>query len=540
MPIVVPVNPTVAEPPLVSRMREPSFYPHAPATVELRTTNTSWVFLAGRLVYKVKRPVRFPFLDYSTLERRLEMCREELALNRELAPDTYLCVRSIVSADGQLELGSERDSRAVEYAVEMRCLPEARSMARLATAGSLREADVDAVAMRVAGFHAAAAAAPASDRHLDPLIESVEQVLAALREAGAGVLDPTRLRAAESFAAAFLARRRDYLLTRVEQGLVRHCHGDLRAEHVILGRQIVIFDRLEFDPQKRWIDVASEVAFLVMDLEALGAGWASRRFVDAYRDAGGDPGDEELIAFFASFRTWIRALVACLRSATPAEDRAAQRQARELLALGDRFAWRTRLPLVLAVAGTAATGKTTLARELASVSGLPNLSSDETRKRLAGLAPTRRAGPEHYGDAFSRRTYRELGALAASAIRESGGVIVDATFRRPADRDAFREGLGQLGPQAHEPVDQPRISPPIVFVECSAPRSVLLRRVRAGRHGEVSDADEPVVERQLAEYQPLPGATGALLTVRTDRPTAEVCLEVEGFLDSRPPAMTSS
>jgi hypothetical protein len=294
---------------------------------------------------------------------------------------------------------------------------------------------------------------------------------------------------------------------------------------VVLTNPIVIFDRLEFDPGHRWIDVAAEVAFLTMDLEACGARWASDRLVDAYRDAGGDPGDDSLIAFFGSYRAWIRSLVACLRadSGSRLARTGARREAMQLFALGHRLAWRARLPLALGIAGIAGSGKTTLARELARISGLPDLSSDETRKGLAGLAPTERAAPEHYSDAFSRRTYRQLGERSAAAIREHDGAIIDATFLRAADRDAFRAGFG-------DPAS------PMVFIQCAAPRDELLRRVRARGPDTVSDADQAVVERQLAEHQPAPGSASSRLQVRTDRSIADVVLDVECFLDSLDPA----
>ena len=525
MLIAVPTSRTDTMPSLVSQMLEPNFYGHAPEAVELRETNTSWVFLAGPLVYKVKRGVRFPFLDYSTIERRLAMCRAEVELNRELAPDTYLGVRSIVSADGRLALGAEDDPEAVEYAVEMRRLPEERSMAHLAKAGDLRPADVEAVGRRVACFHARTARASPGARQLERLIEGVHQNLAALRSAGSQLFPPDRLRAAEAFTDAFLSRRMADLVRRSASGLVRHCHGDLRAEHVVLTNPIVIFDRLEFDPGHRWIDVAAEVAFLTMDLEACGARWASDRLVDAYRDAGGDPGDDSLIAFFGSYRAWIRSLVACLRadSGSRLARTGARREAMQLFALGHRLAWRARLPLALGIAGIAGSGKTTLAREITRISGLPDLSSDETRKGLAGLAPTERAAPEHYSDAFSRRTYRQLGERSAAAIREHGGAIIDATFLRAADRDAFRAGFG-------DPAS------PMVFIQCAAPRDELLRRVRARGPGTVSDADQAVVERQLAEHPPAPGSASSRLQVLTDRPIADVVLDVECFLDSLEPA----
>jgi len=504
---------------LVDAMVDPAFYPHAPESVEMRETNTSWVFLAGERVYKVKRPVRFRFLDYSTLHRRREMCRLEVALNRRLAPDAYLGVRSIVAAPGGLALSSAGDEAAIEYAVEMRRLPEDRSMALLAKSGSLAVEDVDAVAARVARFHAGQPRGRAELGWVDALFEAIDETLEGLLGAGEPRLNPVRLRAAQDFMASATGVRREELSRRAERGCVRECHGDLRAEHVVISDDVVIFDCLEFDPTKRWIDVAFEVAFLAMDLEALGAQWASKRFVDAYREAGGDPGDDSLIAFLASYAAWIRALVSCIRAEDLGADGAAAKAASSYLAVGHRFAWRSRLPLVVRITGLAASGKTTLAAELARISGLPHVSSDITRKHLAGLEPNESAGPGAYSPDFSRLTYRTLGEEVARAIDSHGGAIVDATFRRHADVEQYSAGLGER-------------SVPTLTIDCWAPDEELLRRAAERSARSASDADADVVKRQIAERTDGASAAEASVCVRTDRPVGDLAAEVERLVDA--------
>ena len=257
-----------------------------------------------------------------------------------------------------------------------------------------------------------------------------------------------RVHAAERFATAFLARHRAELSERARSSLARDCHGDLRAEHVILPESdpIYIYDCVEFNPSLRRIDVSADLAFLVMDLAALDAESAAGRLVAAYRGAGGDPGDDRLLAFFAAYRAWVRAKVACIRAAElppeAAERERACADAQSLLALGHRFAWRTRRPAIVVVCGVSGSGKTTLARALADLSGWPYVSSDLTRKRLAGVAPTDRASPETYSAEFTARTYQELGRATREAIDRSGAVIVDATFHRRKERAAFRAALG--------------------------------------------------------------------------------------------------
>jgi hypothetical protein len=514
---------------LVSAMLESDFYPHAPPSVELRETHISWVFLAGDLAYKVKKPLVLPFLDYGTLERRREMCGEEVRLNRRLAPRIYLRVVGVARGDDRYRLTSEDDAAAIEYAVEMRRVEEGRSIATLAGARELSASQVAATATRLAAFHAAAPLADPERRRLAALEATLDENLATLRQAGEGVIERDRLDAAERFTRAFLDARRDQLEARGRAGLVRDCHGDLRAEHVIVPERddTYVYDCIEFNPELRQIDVAADVAFLVMDLSRLGAESLGLHLVAEYRRAGGDLGDDALLFFFVSYRAWVRAKVACIRARElTGEDSERERvrgEIREMVRLGHRFAWRSRGPLVLIVCGVSGTGKSTVARQVAELSGWPHLSSDITRKRIAGLGATERGGAQVYSRERTIETYGELGRVAAERLTRDGGAIVDATFHRREERDAFRTGLGG------QPV-------PALFVECHASLNTLLARIRERElePERVSDADAAVVERQLAEFEPLGEVSerwrGELLTEA--RP-AELTAEVEAIVDAR-------
>lgn len=509
-------------------MLEPGFYPHAPALVELRETHISWVFLAGDLAYKVKKPLVLPFLDYGTIERRREMCREEVRLNRRLAPQIYRRVVGIARDEGYSLVG-EDDPDAIEYAVEMLRVQESRSLAALAASGALEPEHVSAAAGLLARFHAAAPVVGIDHDPVAVLERTLEENVSTLRAAGEEAIDARRIDAAESFTVAFLAARRGQLAARAEAGLVRDCHGDLRAEHVIVPVRgdVYVYDCVEFNPELRQIDVAADIAFLVMDLMRLAGQRVGLGLLDQYRRAGGDAGDDPLLLFLASYRAWVRAKVACLRAGElPREEperELALAEAREMIALGHRLAWLARRPLALVVCGVAATGKTTLARDVADLSGWERLSSDETRKRLAGLSATERGGEELYSRERTIETYGELGRLAAERLDRDGGVIVDATFHLRAERDAFRAGLGD-------------VAAPVAFVECRAPRATLLERVRerALEADRVSDADAAVVERQLAEREPLeevPERWRAELA--TEGPPADLVAGLEALVDAR-------
>jgi aminoglycoside phosphotransferase family enzyme/predicted kinase len=475
--------------------------PDPGASAELRETHISWVVLERDRAYKIKKPVRLPFLDYGSLERRHELCREEVRLNRRLAPDVYLGVAALVPGDGAVRLAPEDAPEAVEYAVVMRRYDEHRTLARGATDAD----EIRAVGRRLAAFHAEAARPPDAEASVSALERMLTENLETLRELGATVDDAERL------VGSVLAGRRRELLARAAAGLVRDGHGDLRAEHVVLERGIEIVDCVEFDPALREIDVGLDLAFLVMDLLRRDRSSATA-LVAAYREAGGDPGDDALVAFFAAQRALIRAKVALVR-ASQVEGADAERRradAAELLALAGRLAWQVRLGPGAVVCGLAASGKSTLAASLAERSGGTVVSSDAVRKQLLGLAPSDRAPEGAYGPEMNRRTYEALGRRARELLGRGEPVVVDATFRRREDREACA------------------LPGDLAWIECRAP--VAVRTARAGKPRAVSDADATVALRQTGEWAALDVPH---ITVCTDEEPAVVVASVRDGLDRR-------
>ena len=496
----------------------------AVGAVDRRETHGSWVLLTRARAYKVKKPVVMAFLDYGTLARRREMCRAEVELNRRTAPGIYLGVRAIVAEGECVTLAREDAPDAIEYAVEMRRFDEADTLAARLAAGAATAVDLTRIGARLAGFHARcepvalAAGAEAVKRSLDDDFASLSTLL------GDDAPLTRELVAAERCAAGFLGVRRTELDARAREGRVRDGHGDLRAEHVLLDPEESLVDAIEFDPGLRRIDAGLDLAFLVMDLHAAGRADLARPLVDGYRDAGGDPGDDRLIAFFAAYRARVRAKVSLLRARQLPADAAAASGEREraagLLRLGARLLWEAREPAVIAIAGVAASGKSTLAGALAERAGRPVLSSDVVRKGLVGVAPGDRAPGSAYGAEVTGATYRELGRRAAAG---AGTVIVDATLHRRALRDAFRTALGPAASR-------------LVFVECRAPAAELDRRLRARSrdHRRVSDATAAVLRRQLADRDPLDEVPAARhVLVRSDQPVEHLAAAVEAALDLR-------
>jgi aminoglycoside phosphotransferase family enzyme/predicted kinase len=505
-------------------LARPGAYRHKPDGVEVKETHISWVFIAGELVYKLKKPLVLEFLDYGTAARRREMCREEVRLNRRLASDIYLGVRGVAPVSGRVELTDEDDPRAVDYVVEMRRYDEHTSLAARLDRGELGRHEVSEVGAVLARFHAAARRAtvrgPAVlvlERRFD---RNLRELLACVEQRG----EVARVQALERLAHAYVAGHARELARRASHGCTREGHGDLRAEHVLVDGSVRAVDCLEFDPDLRELDVADDLAFLVFDLAAHGGERFGELLVQAYRNEGGDPGDDSLIAFYATYRALVRAKVALVRAAQLPAGSAAHGQAsadaRALILLAERFAWRARLPAVIVVCGGPASGKTHLAAALTQRSGLPHLSADVTRKRLAGIEPRQRAPEGIYTAEWNAQTYDELGRRATRAIAEAGGAIVDATFRHVADRRAFKIAL--------------RSDAPTLFIECRAPRAVLADRAVRREHDprRVSDADVEIVLREEQAWEPLDEVPAtAHLTVRTDRPLDEIVADVHAVLD---------
>ena len=498
-------------------LRAPGFYPHRPERVDVRETHISFVFLAGERAYKLKKPLVLPYVDYGTRERRRDMCFEEVRLNRRLAPSIYLGVRAVAELDGELRLAEADHPAALEHVVEMRRFDEGSTLAARLARGEVTDAELDRVAARIAEFHAGAPAMTGADQ-LAQLQRAAAETFATLRDLGC----PDT--AGERFSRAFTAARGAKLRARAEAGLVRDGHGDLRADHVLLGApEVEVVDCVEFDPALRALDVGADLSFLAMDLERAGAGRLARRLLRSYRAAGGDPGDDALVAFHAAHRARVRAKIMFLRAhqleQSGSDGGEARAEGRELIALSRRLSWRARQPLVVIVCGLSGSGKSTLADELADASGVRAISSDPIRKRLVGIDPAEHARPEAYSEEMGRRTYEELGRAAAAELHAAGVAIVDATFRRAADRAAFAAAAG--GASAHS-----------MFVECVAPLELLLERAarRAREGGGPSDATPDVVRAQ--RFEPLAEVPSERrLALRSEGPVDELADAVEAWLD---------
>ena len=487
---------------LIAALRDPRRYPHPVERVTLLETHISWVLLTGRYAYKLKKPVALGFLDFSTLEARKAACEEELRLNRRTAPDLYLEVVPVTGTEAEPRLGGK--GRAIDYAVKMQEFPQDALLDRVAARGELTPALMDDLAAEVAAFHAQVArAGPGSE------FGSPEDVIAQARQNFDQVraLDPDQESAAAlqrlaAWTEREFAHRKDVLAARRDDGFVRECHGDLHLRNLLLlDRRIVPFDCIEFNAHFRWIDVMSEVAFLVMDLVDHRFAAHAGRFLDAYLEETGDYAGLACLRFYLVYRAMVRAKVACMRAhqlPAGAPDRApAEREFREYLRLAERFVALERRALIL-TRGLSGSGKTVFSGLLVEEIGAIRVRSDVERKRLHGLAAAARTGAAVGGGIYAqdatRRTYARLHEIARAVLDAGFPAVADATFLRRADRDAMRA----LGREA---------GATFAIAACEAPEPALRERIlaRARAGGDASEATLDVLARQVATAEPLAG-----------------------------------
>jgi uncharacterized protein len=473
-------------PPLIQTLLRPEAYPHPADDLRVHETHISWVILAGPYAYKMKKHVNFGFLDFSSLAQRRADCDAEVRLNRRLCPDVYRGVIDVVERDGSCWIGGP--GHIVEPAVWMRRLPEDGMLPHLLARDLVDAALVRRIARLLARFHANAATGPGVDEW--GTIAAVranweENFVQTAPFIGRTISAAFQERIA-AFVAATLTAQARLFDERVAAGRIRDGHGDLHSANICVeGRQLYLFDCLEFSPRYRCADVAAEVAFFAMDLDRYGRADLAAAFVDAYVRASGDHQLLDLLPFYRSYRAYVRGKVLSLGLDDPALAPDARtemtRQARRYFDLAWSHAGGIIHPVLIVTMGMPATGKTTLAHALATRLGLVHLSSDRVRKELAGIAPTARHTGAYnagiYRPEMTRRTYTTLHRRAGRWLRRGQSVVLDATYGNPKERAAVQRLARRTGMRL------------VVFV-CEADEATIRARLaaRATDAGVVSDA----------------------------------------------------
>jgi aminoglycoside phosphotransferase family enzyme/predicted kinase len=517
-------------------LRPEAYAPLPAARVELAETHVSQVFLIDRDVFKVKRPVDLGFLDFTTLERREAACRAEVELNTRLASDVYRGVVPIRRGpDGHARLGG--DGPLLDWAVHMRRLPDECRADVMLERGQLDAPAVDAIAARLARFHAGARADAEVARFGSPdaIARNVEENFAQT----AGVMEayaPGEAPEIVRWQTAFLRGHRALFERRAATGHVRDGHGDLRLEHVYLegpgdGAPTII-DCIEFNDRFRFADVCADVAFLSMDLEAHGRVDLAERLLARYAREANDFDLYALVDFYESYRAFVRAKVSAILAADPdvepdARARAAAQARRHFVLAMAADRRSLLLPAVIAVGGIIASGKSTIAAHVADEMSAPVVDADRTRKAMMGVEAHQ---PLHeaawagaYDPGFTERVYAETLRRAGVVLDSGRPVVIDASFRSPAMRAAAAELARSRGF-------------PFRFVECRADPDVCRSRLsERERTVTVSDGRLAIFDAFRASFEPVDELSPTEhIVIDTTRPLDESLGMLRAHLETWP------
>lgn len=468
-------------------------FPHSSESIQLIQTHISWVFLVGSYAYKLKKPVAFPFLDYSTLAKRQQYCLEEQERNRKWAGDLYVEIVGIHGELGGLSLGAPQAD--VEWAIKMHRFSQDDCLLLQAQKGPLPSEWIDDLAKHLVQTHQDARVLDKESAwgKSDSLEKQFDQCFidaaAASQKMNRG-LDTDKLRE-ELY--CILANSEPILLRRRDQGYIRECHGDLHLSNIIRWRgHTVGFDAIEFNPDFYWIDVWNDVAFTVMDLDWRSQGKAASRLINFYAEGSGDYDGLSVLNLYLAYRALVRARIAALRvlqnnpESIVARDSITEMEG--YLKLSQAYFGDPK-PQLWITHGVSGSGKSTAMEPMLERQRMIRIRSDVERKRLAGLKASEAGPPEIYTAEFTQKTYVHCMELAKKVLKAGFSVIIDATFLKHWQRS--------LALQLSE-----ELSVPFHIATFTAPVDELLRRVRL-RRGDASDADEEVVRQQLTKQEPL-------------------------------------
>jgi len=500
-------------------MGKPAFYPKPPAEVTHKETHISHLFFVGDLVYKIKKAVRFSFLDYSTLAKRRLFLNEELRLNRRLAPSVYLGVMPICRDDSGWRLGGWTEP--AEYTLVMRRLPEKRMLPFLLETGQVTAAMMRELAEVTAKFHAGAEPAKGVEPRYWPatVAQQWNDNLTELQPFAGSMIEDEALRAIQRLGDGFFKEHSELLVRRAAQGWIRDVHGDLHCDHICFAPEgIQIFDCIEFDSKLRLCDLAAEIAFLTMDLDVRGGQSLVTPFLRRYSELMNDAELAALLPFYQCYRALVRGKVHALRAHGAA-------QATAYFRFAARLTWQPLQPFIAILCGWTGTGKSTLARELGQRTGLQVINSDVVRKTMVKESG-RQAVPLNqgiYSPPMSERTYAKMARVAEKELEAGKGVILDATYGQRINR----ERIVRLA-------EKHRV--PLALIHCFAPDETIRQRLiqREAEGKDVSDGRWEIYLAQKAACEPISEIPSeACLELNTEPPVEQLARACERFLRLR-------
>lgn len=425
-------------PPIIMDLLDPGSYPEHPGKIELRQTHISYLLFTPEFVYKIKKPVDFGFLDFTTLDKRLFYCEEEVRLNRRLAPDIYIGVVPVVTREGRALMQAE--GKPIEYAVKMKRIEADKVLERMLEKDKATPEIIGRIANVIAGFHMNAATGKHISAFGSPEVISrnTEENFSQTKYFVGDTISKRLFERIRSYTDNFLNDNPLLFMKRIKEGYIRDCHGDIHSEHIAVNDRIEIIDCIEFNERFRYSDVVADFAFLSMDLDSRNRADLSRVLDEEYFVETGDSDGKRLLDFYKCYRAYVRGKVEGFKSREPevSEDERLDAiiSARSHFRLAGTYADGRPSPLIVVIRGLSGTGKSTLADALASKTGFVRLSSDAIRKELAGVPHDEHRFEEFkkgiYSDDFTEKTYGELVQRASEYLRQGRSVIVDATFSK--------------------------------------------------------------------------------------------------------------
>lgn len=507
-------------PELIKALLDPAGRPLDPGSAELRQTHVSYLLFTKDFVYKIKKPVNFGFLDFTSLEKRRFYCGEEVRLNRRCAPRVYLGVVAITADANGFQLGGNGD--AVEYAVKMKRLSEEMSLRRMLDAYNVTEELIRRLGRTIAGFHKSAATSEHISAFGSPDVigkntrENFSQTEQFIGKAiGQGLF--LRIK---DYAASFIEANSALLGRRVSEGFIRDCHGDIHSEHVFAGEDIEIIDCIEFNERFRFSDIVADEAFLSMDLDFHNRQDLSALFDSEYFNSTGDDEGRRLLDFYKCYRAYVRGKVEAFKAFEEEVGEAARSEA--LLSaiyhfyLSGLYASGVVKPKLLIVCGLPGTGKSTVAKAIAERTGFVHMMSDVVRKELAGRKPEdiefERFGEGIYSEHFTERTYAEFAKRAEGVLRQGRSCIADATFSKRRYLKKLMDAAASVGAPVH-------------VIECTATNATVRARLdeRRWEAGNVSDADWRIYLGKKASFEEIPGPH---IVVEAEKPLSSNLLDI--------------
>ena len=508
-------------PPLIQGLLSPGAYPKASSIqlIEIAETHISWVLLVGQFAYKIKKPVRLGFLDFSTLELRKHFCLEELRLNHRYSPELYLEVLAITGTEEEPHIGGS--GTTIEYALKMLRFPSALSFDRMVDDHRLLPEHVTALAKVIAEFHHAIRPEHSINS------SSRQECIDAYVKANFSSIGRQLNRTADRYTLNTLhewtnqenQRLQGDFSARAKAGFVRECHGDLHLGNIVLLKGCPrLFDGIEFNPDLRWIDTMNEIAFTVMDLEARGLPRLAYLFLNHYLEISGDYRGLKLLDYYRLYRAMVRAKVAMIRreqTHNPAEQESLLNHCLNYLNYGLRLI-RNQKPCLLITHGFSGSGKSCLAEQLAATLPAIRIRSDVERKRLSDKSVS-------YDPSTTHQVYEQLMELAREILSSGHHVILDATFLKHRHRVLARQVAEATGAT-------------FKILDCRAPWDILEKRLaeRSREADDPSDADQHVLHLQLKSAESL-AADELAFTLKVDmesRPQppelVSLCYQIQG------------